>query len=71
MAAQPFLAAHSKESTKCLLCAKIIADKKMKQTIGTSGLNTIAEKAAVWAKVQIPLFAITRQKKPFRTLPMT
>lgn len=54
MAAQPFLAAHSKESTKCLLCAKIIADKEMKQTIGTSGLNTIAEKAAVWAKVQIP-----------------
>ena len=54
MAAQPFLAEHSKGGTKCLLCANIIADKEKKQTIGTSGLKTIEEKAALWAKVQVP-----------------
>lgn len=54
MAAQPFLAAHSTERTKCLLCAKIIVDKEKKQTIGTSGLSTIEEKAVLWANVLVP-----------------
>ena len=52
-AVQPFLAAHFTESTNSLLCARVIADKG-KQTIGTSGLSTIEEKAALWAKVQVP-----------------
>ena len=53
MAAQPFLAAHSTESTRCLLCTKVIGDKETNQIIGASGLSTIKEKASLWAKVQV------------------
>jgi len=44
-----------KHHVLALLCAKFIADKEMKQTIGPSGLNTIKEKAALWAKLQVPV----------------
>jgi len=54
MTAQAFLAAHSAECSRCLLCAKDIADKEKKQTIGTSGLSKNKEKAALWAKIQLP-----------------
>ena len=54
MAAQPFLAPHSSEGTRCLLCTRYIHDKEKRQTIGASGLRTIQEKAALWAKVPVP-----------------
>ena len=54
MAAQPFLAAHATESTMCLLCNKEIANKERNVTFGSSGLQTMKEKASVWANLQVP-----------------
>lgn len=54
MATQPFQAGHSRETIKCLICKRVIAHKEKKQTIGTSGLRTVKEKSALWAKIQAP-----------------
>jgi len=54
MASQPFLAARPREGRQCLLCNEVVTANEKKQNIGTSGLSTVEETAALWATIKVP-----------------
>ena len=51
---QPFLAALPRQGGQCLLCNEVGTTNEKRQIIGMSGLNSVNEKASLWAAIKIP-----------------